>query len=292
MCDDEPGDLVHDVFASALLGDSALGRPILGTTGSIEGMARDTVAEYYHSWYTPPRLVVAIAGNIDHDRALGLVAEAFAGRLTAGPGPVAVRAGRPDAPAGTGVAVLRRPIEQANVVLGTTCMSRLDDRRYALGLLSSVLGGGMSSRLLQEIREKRGLAYSVYTFVSHYADTGLFGVYAGCAPRRVDEVLALCREQLADVAAAGVTAEELERAKGQSRGSLVLNLEDTGSRMSRIGKGELMYGELQSVDEVLARVNAVTLDDVRAVAADLLSGPMALGVIGPFDDHDFSAALG
>jgi predicted Zn-dependent peptidase len=149
----------------------------------------------------------------------------------------------------------------------------------------------MSSRLFQEVREKRGLAYSVYAFTSHFADTGLFGVYAGCAPRRVDEVLTLCREQLELIATSGITEDELSRAKGQSRGSLVLGMEDTGSRMSRIGKSELMHGELLSVDEVLARVDAVTLDDVRGVAAELLTRPLILGVIGPFDDHDFAAVV-
>jgi predicted Zn-dependent peptidase len=149
----------------------------------------------------------------------------------------------------------------------------------------------MSSRLFQEIREKRGLAYSVYSFTSHYADTGLFGLYAGCAPRRADEVLELCREQVRLIADGGITVTELERAKGQSRGSLVLGLEDTGSRMSRIGKSELVYGELLSIDEVIARVEAVTLDAVQQAARDLVGRDWALGAIGPFDDHDFSSAV-
>ncbi len=176
-------------------------------------------------------------------------------------------------------------------MLGTVGMSRRDPRRFAMGIMSSALGGGMSSRLFQEVREKRGLAYSVYSFASHFADAGLFGVYAGCAPRRADEVLALCREQLELIVASGITDDELSRAKGQSRGSLVLGMEDTGSRMSRIGKSELMHGELLSVDEVLARVDEVTLDDVRSVATDLLARPLALGVIGPFDDHDFTSVV-
>src|SRR5262249_33725663 len=154
---------------------------------------------------------------------------------------------------------------------------RDDERRFALGLLSSALGGGMSSRLFQEVREKRGLAYSVYSFAYQYADTGLFGVYAGCAPRRGDEGLALCRDHLGRAATEGIPAEELARAKGQTRGSLVLGLEDTGSRMSRIGKAELVHGELLSVEEVIARVEAVTVDDVRTVARDLLDQPLSLG---------------
>ena len=150
----------------------------------------------------------------------------------------------------------------------------------------------MSSRLFQEVREKRGLAYSVYSFTSQHADTGIFGVYAGCQPKRVDEVLEICREQLALAADKGITDEELRRGKGQLRGGLVLGLEDTGCRMSRLGKGELVHGDIMRVDEILAAIEAVTLDDVRAVAADVLAGPTTLAVIGPFADEDFAGALG
>jgi predicted Zn-dependent peptidase len=146
----------------------------------------------------------------------------------------------------------------------------------------------MSSRLFQEIREKRGLAYSVYSYTSQYADTGTFGVYAGCQPAKADEVLDICRDEIAKVAAGGITAEELARGKGQLRGSMVLGLEDTGSRMSRIGKSELVYRELLSVDEILANIEAVTLDDIHAVATTVLDQPMTLTAIGPFEDHRFS----
>lgn len=291
MHDDDPSDVVHDVFTAAVLGDTDLGRPVLGTIDSIEGLGRDTIADYYRSRYTPSDTVIAIAGNIDHERTLALVAAAFADHLGGPDLPTPVRGGSYAYPDARGVVVSQRPTEQAHVVLGTVGMSRRDPRRFAMGIMSSALGGGMSSRLFQEVREKRGLAYSVYSFASHFADAGLFGVYAGCAPRRADEVLALCREQLELIAASGITDDELARAKGQSRGSLVLGMEDTGSRMSRIGKSELMHGELLSVDEVLARVNAVTREDVRGVAADLLARPLALGVIGPFDDHDFTSVI-
>ncbi len=148
----------------------------------------------------------------------------------------------------------------------------------------------MSSRLFQEVREKRGLAYSVYSFTSHYSDTGTIGVYAGCHPRRAPEVAELCREQLALAAAAGLSDEELERGKGQMRGGLVLGLEDTGSRMTRLGKAELVYGELMTVEEILAGIDAVTLDDTRALAAELLGGPLSLAVVGPYDDDQVFAA--
>jgi predicted Zn-dependent peptidase len=145
----------------------------------------------------------------------------------------------------------------------------------------------MSSRLFQEIRERRGLAYSVYSYTAQYADTGLFAVYAGCAPGKVDEVLDLTRTELARVAAEGLSEEEVARGRGMTKGALVLGLEDTGSRMTRLGKGELLYGELPTVDELLARVEAVTPDDVRSVAAEVLSPPMSLAVVGPFAGHDF-----
>ena len=187
---------------------------------------------------------------------------------------------------------MRRTTEQANVVLGGPGVARTDERRFALGVLNAALGGGMSSRLFQEVREKRGLAYSVYSYHAQYADTGLVGVYAGCVPRKVDEVLAICREEIAKVAATGITLEELDRGKGQLKGSLVLGLEDTGSRMSRIGKAELVYGEQLSVDEILRRIEGVTLDEVSAVAAELLTDVPTLAVVGPFDeDRDFSRAV-
>jgi predicted Zn-dependent peptidase len=191
------------------------------------------------------------------------------------------------------VRVLSKTTEQANVVLGVPGLSRDDDRRFALGVLNSALGGGMSSRLFQEIREKRGLAYSVFSFASHYADTGMFGIYAGCMPKKVDDVLSIARDELAKVAAHGLTDDELLRGKGQLRGGLVLGLEDTGSRMSRIGKAELLAGRLWSTAEVLQAIEDVTIDDVREIAGGLLETTPTLAVIGPFDaGRDFTAALG
>ena len=187
-----------------------------------------------------------------------------------------------------GINVVNRPTEQANLVLGMPGVPRTDDRRFALGVLNSALGGGMSSRLFQEVREKRGLAYAVYSFNSHYADLGMFGIYAGCLPRKVDQVLDICRDELTKVADHGITSEELARGIGQLRGSLVLGLEDTGSRMSRLGKSELVYGELLSVEELLDRIGSVSLDDVRSVARDVVAARPTLAVIGPFDgDREF-----
>ncbi len=292
MHDDDPGDVVHDAFAAAVFGDTPLGRPVIGTVESIEGLSRSSIAGYYRRRYRPENVVVAAAGNLDHSRLVELVEAAFADSLgDPAAVPVPPRTGGRGPAYRPTVTVQRRATEQANLVLGTRALSRTDERRFALGVLNGALGGGMSSRLFQEVREKRGLAYSVYSYAAQFADTGLFGIYAGCQPARVDQVLALCREQLAAVVAHGITTVELERGKGQARGGLVLALEDTGSRMSRLGKSELSYGELLTVDEILGRIEAVDLDDIRAVAADVLGAPLALAVIGPFDDHDFSAAV-
>ena len=186
------------------------------------------------------------------------------------------------------LALRDKDTEQAHLVLGGTSYARNDARRFALGVLNNAVGGGMSSRLFQEIRERRGLAYSVYSYTNQYADAGTFGVYAGCAPGKAAEVLALAREELARVAEHGITDEEITRGKGMLKGSLVLGLEDTGSRMSRLGKGELLYDELLTVDQVLAAVDAVTPDEVRTVAREVYGGQPSLAVIGPFADHDFS----
>jgi predicted Zn-dependent peptidase len=295
MSDDDPSDLVHDSFAEAVFGDTPLGRPILGTSDSIEGLSRTTINNYYRRHYRPENMVVSAAGNLDHVEVVRLVRKAFGsvGALDDRAAvPVPARIGGRQRLSRPGVHVQHRSTEQANFVLGTPGMSRVDDRRFALGVLNAVLGGGMSSRLFQEVREKRGLAYSVYSYNAQYADTGLFGVYAGCQPDKVDQVLALCRTEIEKVVDAGISADELVRGRGQLRGALVLGLEDTGSRMSRIGKSELVYGELLGVDEILRRIDAVTLDDVRAVAADVLAVPPTLAVIGPFEPgRDFSAAV-
>jgi len=288
MHDDEPSEEVHDLFAAAVYGKHPLGRRISGEPGTISAMSRKQVQSFYRRRYAPPSIVVAAAGNLDHRKVVRLVREAFAaaGFPDTPADPAPYRGGK-RVPARTDLVVLTKDTEQAHLVLGGTGIHRLDETRFAVGVLNNVLGGGMSSRLFQEIREKRGLAYSVYSYTSQYADTGLFAVYAGCAPGKVDEVLELIRAELAEVAAHGVKAAEVARGKGMLKGSLVLGLEDTGSRMTRLGKGELLYDELLSVDQLLSKVDAVSVEQVRAAAADLLARPMSLAVIGPFEDHDF-----
>jgi predicted Zn-dependent peptidase len=174
-----------------------------------------------------------------------------------------------------------RPFEQVNVLLGVNGLARNDERRYALGVLNAAVGGGPSSRLFQEVRERRGLAYSVYSFAQHYTDAGAFCVGAGCLPGKLDDVLDVVRQELTTVARDGITAEELARGKGQLRGGLVLGLEDSASRMSRIAKAELLYDDLPSIDEIIRRVDAVTLDDVHTLARSLFRQPEALAIVGP-----------
>jgi predicted Zn-dependent peptidase len=295
MTDDDPSDTAHEAFGLQLFGDTPLGRPILGTADSINAISRSQIAEHYAARYTPQNLVVAAAGRLDHDEVVDLTKRCFASAVTPGAVPVPPRlpghAG-PEVGSGTGVRLISRPIEQANLVLGCAGLARTDGRRFALGVLNAALGGGMSSRLFQEIREKRGLAYSVYSFNSQHADVGIWGIYAGCMPAKADDVLAICADEIAKVCERGLTKEELDRGKGQLRGSLVLGLEDPASRMTRLGKAELVYPELEPVDDILARIDAVTLDDVRDVAAAILSRPKALAVVGPYDDPDsFAAAV-
>jgi predicted Zn-dependent peptidase len=286
MNEDDPSDTVHEAFTAKLFGDTPLGRPILGTADSINAITRDQIFEHYQARYTPEYLVVAAAGNLDHDVVTHLISEAF--------GPVLDRAAEPAPPrltgnhrpgqVGTGATLVSRGIEQANLVLGCEAVARTDDRRFALGVLNAAVGGGMSSRLFQEVREKRGLAYSVYSFTGQHADTGMWGIYVGCLPSKADEVLSICTEEIARVVEGGLTDAELARGKGQVRGSIVLGLEDPSSRMSRLGKSELVYPRLEPVDEVIASIDAVTHDDIRTVAADVLTRPKALAVVGPFDD--------
>ncbi|MGH3282634.1 MAG: M16 family metallopeptidase [Trebonia sp.] len=301
MNEDDPADSVHEAFTQRLFGDTPLGRPILGTVDSINAITREQIYEHYRARYTPPHLVVAAAGNLDHDAVVAGVQAAFGPVLSgfSGTSPAAPRlrdaGGLWDGygpAAGAGVTLSSRPIEQANLVLGCEGLSRTDNRRFTLGVLNAALGGGMSSRLFQEVREKRGLAYSVYSFASQHADTGLWGIYVGCLPSKSDEVLSICSAEVAKVVSSGLTDVELERGKSQVRSGIVLGLEDPSSRMSRLGKAELVYPALEPVDDILAAIDAVTHDDIRAIASEVLTRPKVLAVVGPFEDSSsFSSVL-
>jgi predicted Zn-dependent peptidase len=293
MQDDEPGELVHDLFAQLLYQDHPLGRRVSGSLDSITGLSRRQIQGFYRRRYTASSVVVAAAGNLDHASAVRLVREAVAGTPL---GEGAAEPASPPGPAGppprvrpAGALVDPKDTEQAHLLVGCLTIGRPDDRRFALDVLNNVLGGGMSSRLFQQVREERGLAYSTFSYASRFADTGLFGVYAGCAPRKVEEVLAVVRTVLRRVARDGITVEELARGKGMLAGSVVLGLEDTGSRMGRLGKGELLYERPLSDDELLARIERVSLGEVNQLAEELLASPMSVAAVGPVEAGDLPA---
>ncbi len=284
MHDDDPDDVVHNLFAEQAYGPQApLGRPIAGTVGSIDSLSRAQVARFYQRHYRPANMVVAAAGNLDHAEVVKMVRSAFGRRgwLRRDEPPVPPRHGAKRVRVHPGLVEATRPFEQVNVVLGMEGVNRNDDRRFALGVLNTALGGGTSSRLFQEVRERRGLAYSVFSFASHHADSGLVGVSVGCLPNKLDEVLAVVRTELSRVAAHGISEEELARGKGQLRGGLVLGLEDSGSRMSRIGKAELVHDELLGIGEVMDRIDGVTLDEIQGVARHVFGKPEILAIVGP-----------
>jgi predicted Zn-dependent peptidase len=284
MRDDDPSDLVHDLYAETYYGDTALGRPILGTIDSINNMSRNTVFNYYKKRYLPQDLVVAVAGNIKHKRVVAMVEEALSrDNFLDVQGTPQIRPNTPIKRGKQGrVGIIYRKSEQAHMFYGMEGVARNDDRRFTMGVLSSALGGGMSSRLFQEIREKRGLAYSVYSYAQQFAGSGQIGFYAGCNPSKATEVINIIQEVLADVASNGMSHEEIERAKGAVRGSLVLSQEDSASRMSRIGKSEIVYGDIMGFDEILKAVARVTPEDVRVIASEYLTKTPTLGVVGPY----------
>lgn len=286
MRDDDPEDLLHDAFTEALFGGHALGRPVLGTEKSIQDMERDNLYSFYRKRYTLPRMVFSVAGNIEHAHVMRLVRKAVGDRLSREGSAVAPRAGRARIADARKLVLHTDDTEQAHMMLGMRGLDRHDERRFALNVLNAAVGGGMSSRLFQEVRERRGLAYQVYSSVGLYADTGTFAVYAGCQPDRLGETAGVIREVLVDVARGGLSDAEVARGKGQLRGALVLGLEDTSSRMSRIGKSELNYGDHLSVEATLARIDAVSADEVALLARELLRRPVAAAVVGPYDHAD------
>lgn len=284
MHDDDPEELAGNRFASLSWPSSPLGRPVAGTAASVAAVGRDDIERFYRSGYRAENTIVSVAGNVDHDSVVRLVGPSFtrsgfledAARVPLGP--------RTSGSAGSvaaGSAYVEKPFEQVNLLLGVDGLRRTDERRYALALLNAAVGGGPSSRLFQEVRERRGLAYSVYSYASHYSDTGAFCVAAGCLPGRLDDVLVVVREVLAGVAEDGISEDELRLGQGQLTGGLVLGLEDSASRMSRIAKAELLYDELPGIDEVLGRIRAVGLEDVRDLAHTVLGRPQSLVIVGP-----------
>jgi predicted Zn-dependent peptidase len=288
MRDDAPDELLHDLLAGAVFPEHPLGRSVLGTPESISAMTRDAVVDYHAEHYHPSNVVVAAAGNLEHDRVVELVEAGLAARADVdGQRPARVVSGFP---ASRPLEVLRRPTEQAHLAIGLRAFSRDDPDRFALTVLNQVLGGGMSSRLFQEVREKRGLAYSVYAYRAAYEEIGAMAVYAGTTPARVTETLGVLNAELDRVVAdGGVSDRELDAAKGHLTGSMALGLESSSSRMHRLGRSELTLGEIPTLDELVDAVDAVTPSDIARVIDRVFRGTdRTLTVVGPFDAADFT----
>ena len=285
MRDDDPSDLIHDLFLEKYYGDTPLGRPILGSIKSIKNMSRSTVFNYYKNRYKPEDLVVAVAGNVKHKKVVQMVEDALSKDefLDQPKSEFKVRSSPQVKVAGKGkVTLLDKKTEQAHIIYGVPGVAREDKNRFALSILSSAIGGGMSSRLFQEIREKRGLAYSTYAYSQQFSGSGVLSFYVGCKPEKAEESITIIQSILFDIAEKGLTHEEIERAKGAVSGALVLSQEDTGSRMTRIGKSELVYGQVLSFDEILREVANVTPEQIKEIARKTLPTSPTLAVVGPF----------
>jgi predicted Zn-dependent peptidase len=287
MYEDEPSDKVHDVLGGAIFGDHPLGRPIIGRAEVISSVPVPDIAAWHDRRYVPGGIVVAAAGNVDHDALVALVEAAFPSAAAEAPGP-------PASPNGVEPALRfhEKETEQYHLCLGAPGIPRHDERRFALRVLDTILGGSSSSRLFQEVREKRGLAYSVYSYASHFADSGQVGLYVGTRPDNVAEAMDVIGSELRRLQEEGVTEEELERARENVKGRTVLSMESTLTRMNRLGSATLMGVPLLTVDEVLAALDAVTLDDVTGLARELWRPERmsAAGVGGSADA--FRSALG
>ncbi len=281
MRDDDPEDLLGDVFLGAMYGGAQIGRSVIGSVESIESITADQLADFHVRRYTPERMVLAVTGAVSHDEVLAAARRCFAD-CPAPVEPVPPRRIAGLATPRAGLARVERDGEQAHLCFGVPALPRGHADRWALTVLNAVVGGGLSSRLFRQIREERGLAYSVYSSVDSYADGGTFSVYAGCSPERLGEVADLAAGIVDEVRADGVTEAEVTRAIGSLRGATILGLEDVGSRMHRLGRAELEAGRQRTVAETIRSIERVTVADVDRIASTLLAAPPAVAVVGPF----------
>ncbi len=290
MYEDTPQELVHDLFSEAVFGDQPLGRPVIGTREVIANVSRRALAAYHRSTYVGGNVVVAAAGNLQHNEVVRLVERAQ--RRPEDTPPKGVRVRRPlVTPPPPGLRFQQKDTEQYHICVGAPGISRSDRRRFAASLLDSILGGSASSRLFQEIREKRGLAYAVYSFTSQYTDTGLVGFYVGTREENLAECLEIASRELAEVAAGSLRPNELERAKENLKGRIVLSMESTSNRMSRLGKSLITDTELLSLDRLIAEIDAVEQDELAELASMLLQPALLSAAgIGP-DEASFTAAV-
>ena len=285
---DDPMDQAAEQWNRAMFPGHGLGRDTLGTAETVKAITTADIARFFEAQYRPGNMVVSAAGDCDHDRLAEAVEARFTGRLGGGP-PTRLAPSAPPVP----VVVVEQTTEQAHLVLGTRSVSRFDETRWALAILNHTLGGGLSSRLFRKVREERGLAYSIWSERATFEETGSLCVVAGTAPDNVDEVLAIVSDEFDLLAERGITERELAVAKGSLRAESLLSHEDSGARMNRLGSALLLHGHVRTVDEILARIDAVTLEEVHAVARTLAAAPRTLAAVGPLDPAALDpAALG
>lgn len=282
--EDDPEDVAHELFSATAWPSHPLGLSIAGTRESVGSFNHDDAVAYRSKHYSGDNCIITAAGNVDHDVLVELVVRHMSDLKSHGtqhprtaPGPVSAT-----------TLFQYKDTEQAHILYGTSTMSASDDDRFALGLANTILGGGMSSRLFQEVREKLGLVYAIYSFPQLYQDSGLFAIYAGTRPENASQVYSIVAEEVRKMAAGEITADELELARQASKGGLALSLESTSKRMIRLAEGFMSKGEILSFDESIARLNGVTLDDVCMVSAKLGESETVLAVVGPFKNNDFT----
>ncbi|WP_299574680.1 pitrilysin family protein [uncultured Williamsia sp.] len=292
MRDDDHEDLLADAFMTAVFGDAPIGRPVIGTPEVVGSLSAPRIRGFHTRRYTPDRMVVAVAGNITHREVVSLVRRAFGPHLVPDtPTAPPRRRARPARVVGT-TQVVDRDSEQTHLMIGMPTGGVDDPDLPALSVLNSAVGGGLSSRLFQQIREERGLAYSVYSALDTFSDVGTFSVYAGCNPDRAGEVADVITQIIGDIAVNGVDRDEVARARGSLRGSMLLGLEDTGSRMHRLGLGEIDHGKYRTVASSLRRIEGVRPAHVSAVAQKVLSQRPSVAVVGPYRrERDLPASL-
>jgi predicted Zn-dependent peptidase len=287
MVEDTPDDVIHDIFAAQVWRGHQLGRPILGTRESVNTFDRETILAHFREEYVPPRVIIAVGGNVTHDRAVELFDAGFNGF------------GRPSAPrvsapptAVPGVNIVHKSLEQVHLVMGFPGLCHAAPERYALFVLNDVVGGSMSSRLFQEVRERQGLVYSIHSGVQAFQDTGTLSIYAATDPQNFSKVLKSILKELRDVRKSGVRPDELKRAKDHLKGSLMLSLESTSSRMNRLAKHEMNLGSFLTMDAMLAAIDAVRLDEVQALVGEVLDEErLALTTLGPLDRRNLPKEL-
>jgi len=290
MYEDTPQELVHDLIGQAVFGSHALGRPVIGTSETVSGISKRTLQSYHRALYTPANIVVAAAGHVDHDQLVALVERALERRPAVDHGKPRIRPPLVKTPK-PGLRFQRKDTEQYHVCIGAPGISRSDRRRFAASILDAILGGSASSRLFQEIREKRGMAYAVYSFLAQYAETGQIGIYVGTREDNLEEALAIAVEQIADIAAGNIPERELNRAKENLKGRIVLSMESTSTRMNRLGKSIVTDTEILSIDRIVAEIDAVEPELVAELATTLLAPErLSAAGIGPSEER-FLAAL-